>query len=58
MCPDIRFGPRQSARAVIPTMALNILQWKPCYTLEHGLDRTIDYVQQHLKHYKPYLINR
>ena len=40
------------------TKALNMLRWQPCYTLEQGLDRTIDYVQRHPKRYKAYLFNR
>lgn len=56
-----RFRPAQSEVMTLicdNTKALKILGWKPCYTLEHGLDRTIDYVQQHLTRYKPYLFNR
>ena len=56
-----RFRPARSEVMTLicdNTKALNILKWQPCYTLEHGLDCTIDYVQQHLKSYKPYFFNR
>lgn len=35
------------------TLARNVLDWKPNISLEEGLQRTIDWVQQHLERYRP-----
>jgi NAD dependent epimerase/dehydratase len=56
-----RFRPARSEVMTLicdNTKALNVLGWRPRYTLEQGLDHTIAYVQQHLKRYKSDLFNR
>jgi NAD dependent epimerase/dehydratase len=40
------------------TKARDVLGWQPQYTLEQGLERTLDYVHQHLYRYKPAIFNR
>ena len=39
------------------TKAFQLLGWEPKYTLEQGLQHTIDYVKHHLPRYKPHLFN-
>jgi NAD dependent epimerase/dehydratase len=40
------------------TKAREVLGWQPQYTLEQGLECTLDYVRQHLHRYKPTIFNR
>ena len=34
-------------------LARNVLGWEPKITLEEGLQRTIDWMRQHLERYRP-----
>jgi len=40
------------------TKAKKLLGWEPKYTLEQGLNLTIDYIRDNLNCYKPALFNR
>jgi nucleoside-diphosphate-sugar epimerase len=40
------------------TKAREVLGWQPQYTLEQGLERTLDYVERHLHQYKTTIFNR
>jgi dTDP-glucose 4,6-dehydratase len=35
------------------TLARNLLGWKPTVSLEEGLNRSIDWIRQHLERYRP-----
>ena len=34
-------------------LARKLLSWEPCYTLDEGLRLTIDWIGEHLEHYRP-----
>jgi dTDP-glucose 4,6-dehydratase len=37
--------------------ARKLLNWKPSYTLEEGLAKTIDFAMKNIQHYKPHIYN-
>ena len=56
-----RFRPLKSEVTVLVcnnTKAREILEWKPQYTLEQGLQYTIEYIRNNLYRYKPWLFNQ
>src|SRR6266581_5140710 len=56
-----RFRPVNSEVDVLicdNTKAREILQWRPQYTLEQGLKRTIEYIHNNLRRYKPDIFNQ
>ena len=56
-----RFRPAKSEVTVLVcdnTKAREILEWRPQYTLEQGLQHTIEYIRDNLYRYKPGIFNR
>jgi len=56
-----RFRPAKSEVKVLicnNTKAREILEWKPQYTLEQGLQYTVEYIRNHLYRYKPAIFNQ
>ncbi len=56
-----RFRPVRSEVTVLicdNTKAREILEWKPQYTLEQGLQYTIEYIHNHLHRYKSKIYNK
>jgi NAD dependent epimerase/dehydratase len=56
-----RFRPAKSEVTVLVcdnTRARKILEWRPQYTLEQGLQHTIEYIRDNLYRYKPGVFNR
>jgi len=55
-----RFRPVKSEVTILvcdSTKAREILEWKPQYTLEQGLQQTIEYIHHNLNRYKPKMFN-
>ena len=56
-----RFRPVNSEVTVLVcdnTKAREILEWQPKYTLEQGLQYTIEYIYKNLYQYKPEIFNK
>jgi nucleoside-diphosphate-sugar epimerase len=56
-----RFRPVKSEVTVLVcnnTKAREILEWRPQYTLEQGLQYTIEYIRNNLYRYKPGIFNQ
>jgi nucleoside-diphosphate-sugar epimerase len=56
-----RFWPVKSEVTVLicdNTKAREVLKWKPQYTLEQGLQNTIEYIHNNLYRYKPGVFNQ
>jgi NAD dependent epimerase/dehydratase len=56
-----RFRPPKSEVMTLisdSSKAREILGWEPQYTLEQGLEHTLDYMRDHLNRYKPGVFNR